>query len=203
MRAPRLAARRDQAPHLTYFRGIGLALKPRLAKLLRAYGRHRHDSPNFVQSFEPTSIERLSKLVSCPGVVLLSSASSRPWDFVKAGDPRTVADLVTPKGLDWIARFARGIGPDLSLVIPRDKSGKLGTPTRLVRDAHAKKLLVHPYTMRNENSFLPLDFRKGTDPAAYGDAFGAFKVYFEQGIDGIFSDNPDTALLARADLVGK
>ncbi|MBC3992142.1 glycerophosphodiester phosphodiesterase [Streptomyces sp. AC563] len=192
-----------ETKHPTYFRDIGLALEPRLAKLLRAYGRHRHNSPNFVQSFEPSSIERLSKLVSCPGVVLLSSASSRPWDFVQAGDPRTVADLVTPKGLAWIARFARGIGPDLSLVIPRDKSGKLGTPTTLVRDAHARKLLVHPYTMRNENSFLPLDFRKGTDPAAYGDAFGALKLYFEQGIDGIFSDHPDTALLARADFVGK
>ncbi|MFE6780110.1 glycerophosphodiester phosphodiesterase [Streptomyces sp. NPDC057702] len=192
-----------ETKHPTYFRTIGLALEPRLAKLLRAYGRHRHNSPNFLQSFEPTSIERLSKLVNCPGVVLLSSPSSRPYDFVESGDPRTVADLVTPKGLAWIARFARGIGPDLSLVIPRETSGKLGTPTTLVRDAHARKLLVHPYTLRNENTFLPLDFRKGTDPAAYGDAFGALKAYFATGIDGIFSDNPDTALLARADFVGK
>lgn len=72
-----------------------------------------------------------------------------------------------------------------------------------MRDAHKAGLILHPYTMRNENSFLPADFRVGTDPNAYGDAFGAFKVYFEQGIDGIFSDNCDTALLARADFVGR
>jgi glycerophosphoryl diester phosphodiesterase len=55
--------------------------------------------------------------------------------------------------------------------------------------------------MRNENPFLPTNFRKGTDPTAYGDAFGAFKTYFETGIDGVFSDNADTALLARAAFV--
>ena len=45
-------------------------------------------------------------------------------------------------------------------------------------------------------------FRKGTDANAYGDSFGAFKVYFDTGIDGIFTDNPDTGLLAHADFVG-
>ncbi|AWI27660.1 glycerophosphodiester phosphodiesterase [Streptomyces sp. ICN441] len=190
-----------ETKHPTYFRGIGLGLEERLAKLLRRHGRHRRHSPVFLQSFEPSSIQRLAKLVDSPRVVLLSGANTRPWDFVQAGDPRTVADLVTPQGLKWIASFAQGIGPTLDLVVPRDASGKLGTPTTLVRDAHAQGLILHPYTMRNENSFLPADFRRGTDPHAYGDAFGAFRVYFEQGIDGIFTDNPDTGLLARADFV--
>ncbi|MFK4186691.1 glycerophosphodiester phosphodiesterase [Streptomyces sparsogenes] len=188
-----------ETKHPTYFRKLGLGLEERLAKLLRAYGRHRKDSPTFLQSFEPSSIQRLRKLVATPAVVLLSTANSRPWDFVEAGDPRTVADLVKPEGLAWIAGYADGIGPDLSLIIPRDSSGKLTTPTTLVKDAHAADLVLHPYTMRNENSFLPADFRRGTDATAYGDAFGAFKKYFETGIDGIFSDNPDTALLARED----
>lgn len=51
--------------------------------------------------------------------------------------------------------------------------------------------------MRNENPFLPAEYRKGTDADAYGDAFGAFKTYFATGIDGVFSDNADTAVLAR------
>ncbi|MDX3228548.1 glycerophosphodiester phosphodiesterase [Streptomyces sp. ME19-01-6] len=188
-----------ETKHPTYFRKLGLGLEERLAKLLRAYGRHRKDAPTFLQSFEPSSIQRLRKLVATPAVVLLSTANSRPWDFVEAGDPRTVADLVKPEGLTWIAGYADGIGPDLSLIIPRDSSGKLTTPTTLVKDAHAAGLVLHPYTMRNENSFLPADFRRGTDANAYGDAFGAFKKYFETGIDGIFSDNPDTALLAAED----
>ncbi|MEU1349895.1 glycerophosphodiester phosphodiesterase [Streptomyces sp. NPDC005775] len=192
-----------ETKHPTYFRGLGLGLEEPLARLLRRYGRHRAQSPLILQSFEPTSMRRLSKLVATPRVVLLSGAGSKPWDFVVAGDPRTTDDLVKPAGLEWMASFAQGIGPTLDLIIPKDGSGRLTTPTTLVRDAHARGLILHPYTMRNENTFLPADFRRGTDPNAYGDAFGAFAVYFATGIDGIFSDNPDTALLAAADFADK
>ena len=185
-----------ETKHPTYFAKLGLALEKPLAKLLRRYGRHKAHSPNFVQSFEPSSIEKLGKLVDCPGVVLLGALTTRPWDFVESGDPRTVADLVKPEGLQWIADFAQGIGPTLELVIPRNTDGTLGKPTTLVRDAHARKLLLHPYTVRNENTFLPVDFRRGQNPNDYGDAFGLFKRYFATGIDGLFSDNCDTALLA-------
>ncbi|MEU0525476.1 glycerophosphodiester phosphodiesterase [Streptomyces niveus] len=188
-----------ETKHPTYFRGLGLGLEERLAKLLRRYGRDRQDSPLFLQSFEPTSMQRMAKLVSTPRVVLFDAADTQPWDFKQSGDPRFVRDLITPEGLKWIASFAQGVGPWVDLIIPKDKDGKLGKPTTLVRDAHAKGLILHPYTMRNENSFLPADFRIGTDPNAYGDVFGAFKTYFEQGIDGIFTDNPDTGLLAAAD----
>lgn len=188
-----------ETKHPTYFRDLGLGLEEPLARLLRRYGRDRSDSPVFLQSFEPTSMRRMARLVSSPRVVLLSGPASRPWDFVRSGDPRTVADLVRPEGLAWIASFAQGIGPTLDLVVPRDANGRLTAPTALVRDAHAEGLLVHPYTLRNENSFLPADFRRGTDPNAYGDVFGAYRVYFATGIDGIFTDNPDTGLLAAAD----
>ncbi|SDJ90331.1 glycerophosphodiester phosphodiesterase [Streptomyces indicus] len=191
-----------ETKHPTYFRKLGLGLEEPLAKLLRKYGRHRKNSPNFLQSFEPGSIQRLNKLVDAPLVVLLSSAASRPWDFVEAGDPRTVADLVKPEGLKWIASYAQGLGPTLDLIIPRDASGRLTQPTTLVRDAHAAGLILHPYTMRNENTFLPAEFRRGTVASDYGDALGAFKVWFETGIDGIFTDNPDTGLLAAADFAG-
>lgn len=185
-----------ETKHPSYFRGLGLGLEEPLAKLLRRYGRDGRGAPLFLQSFEPSSIQRLSRLVSAPRVVLLSAAGTRPWDFELAKDPRTVADLVKPEGLRWIAGFAQGIGPTMDLILPRDAAGKLGAPTTLVADAHARGLILHPYTARNENNFLPADYRKGTDPTAYGDAFGAFKTYFEQGIDGIFTDQPDTGLLA-------
>ncbi len=188
-----------ETKHPTYFRGLGLGLEQPLARLLRRFRLHRASAPVFLQSFEPSSMERLADLVDTPRVVLLSSAGSRPWDFVASGDPRTVADLITPEGLREIAGYAQGIGPTLDLVIPRTEDGTLGAPTTLVADAHAADLLVHPYTMRNENAFLPADFRRGDDPNRYGDAFGALRTYFEQGIDGIFADQPDTALLAAAD----
>ncbi len=187
--------------HPTYFRASGLGLEERVAKLLRKHGKDRRNSPVILQSFEPTSVQRLRELVDNPLVVLLSDAGSRPWDFVESGDPRTTADLVTPQGLKEIASYAQGIGPTLNLIIPRDSAGRLTEPTTLVRDAHRAGLILHPYTMRNENPFLPAEFRKGADPDAYGDVFGAYRAYFATGIDGVFTDHPDTGLLAREDFV--
>ncbi len=66
-----------ETKHPTYFRGIGLGLEERLARLLRRYGRDTRDSSALIlQSFEPTSIQRLKKLVRTPGIVLLSTAGT-------------------------------------------------------------------------------------------------------------------------------
>ena len=35
------------------------------------------------------------------------------------------------------------------------------------------------------------------DPAAYGNAFGEYALFYATGIDGLFADNPDTAVEAR------
>ncbi|MFF7054515.1 glycerophosphodiester phosphodiesterase [Streptomyces griseorubiginosus] len=192
-----------ETKHPTYFRKLGLGLEERVAKLLHKHGKDRRNSPVILQSFEPTSIQRLNKLVDNPLVVLLSAANTRPFDFVETGDPRTVADLITPKGLREIAGYAQGIGPTLDLVITKKADGSLDKETTLVADAHRVGLILHPYTMRNENPFLPAEYRKGTDADAYGDAFGAFRRYFATGIDGVFTDNPDTGVLARQDFVNR
>jgi glycerophosphoryl diester phosphodiesterase len=190
-----------ETKHPTYFRKLGLGLEERVAKLLRKYGKDGRNSPVILQSFEPSSIQKLNQLVDNPLVVLLSSAASRPYDFVEAGDPRTVADLITPKGLREIAGYAQGIGPTLDLIIPKDANGNLTKPTTLVSDAHKVGLVLHPYTMRNENPFLPAEYRKGSAADGYGDSFGAFRTYFATGIDGVFTDNADTGVLARADFL--
>jgi glycerophosphoryl diester phosphodiesterase len=71
-----------------------------------------------------------------------------------------------------------------------------------VKRAHRAKLLVHAWTFRNENTFLPEDFREG-DPSsplylqAYGDAPAEYALFLGTGLDGVFSDNPDTAVASR------
>jgi len=80
--------------------------------------------------------------------------------------------------------------------VPRDAAGFLLEPTTLVPDAHQAGLVVHPYTFRNENNFLPADFRSSPDPAAYGGAFAEYALFFGLGVDGLFTDNPDTAVAA-------
>ena len=187
-----------ETKHPTYFDSIGLSLEEELVRVLTRNGLNRPNAKVFVQSFETTNLRELAgPLKLRTPVVQLIAGSGAPYDLVAAGDPRTYADLITPAGLAEIATSADGIGPDKNRVIPRDASGALTSPTTLVDDAHGAGLLVHPYTFRSENTFLPLDFRSGTDPRAYGDAIAEYLVFYEVGVDGVFSDNPDVAVAAR------
>src|SRR3954454_1982824 len=188
-----------ETKHPTYFAAQGKPLEPLLVAALDRAGLNRPDAPVFVQSFETTNLRALHDELRVPLVQLLS-ATGAPADLVAAGDPRTYADLVTDAGLADIVSYAAAIGPDKTQVIARDAAGNLGAPTGLVGRAHAAGLLVHPYTFRNENQFLPADLRSGTDPNAYGNVFAEYAAYFAAGVDGVFADNPDTAVAARAEL---
>jgi glycerophosphoryl diester phosphodiesterase len=189
-----------ETKHPTYFRAQGLALEPPLVRTLIRNGLNRPDSKVWVQSFEVGNLVALNSVLRV-NLVQLTSASGAPYDFVATGDPRTYADLTTPAGLRWVARYADVLGPDKTQIVPRTATGALLPPTTLVRDAHRAGLDVVPYTFRNENTFLPLDFRRGTDPAQYGNAFAEYALYFSLGVDGLFSDNPDTAREARDEFV--
>jgi glycerophosphoryl diester phosphodiesterase len=88
-------------------------------------------------------------------------------------------DLATAAGLKGIAKYADGVGPNKGLLIPRDANNTLGAPTTFVEDAHAAGLVVHPWTFRRENTFLPKDYQQGNPaspefPRAIGDAPGEF-----------------------------
>jgi glycerophosphoryl diester phosphodiesterase len=127
-------------------------------------------------------------------------ASGAPYDRLAAGDPTTYADLVTPAGLSEIAGYADGVGANKNLVLPRDPaSGATGAPSALVDDAHARGLVVHVWTLRDENQFMATNFRIGTDPNAKGDGYAEAMAFLDAGVDGIFADHPDTTLAARND----
>jgi glycerophosphoryl diester phosphodiesterase len=196
-----------ETKHPTYFRGIGLPLEEPLLATLRANGLDRRDAKVFIQSFEVGNLKRLHGLTRVP-LVQLVDATGKPYDFVVSGDPRTYADLVTPAGLEEIATYARGIGPNKNLIVPRDSANRLLPPTTLVRDAHRAGLVLHPWTFRNENTFLPADFQQGNPasplfPIAKGDAPAEYRLFFELGVDGLFSDDADTAVATRTQLFGR
>ncbi|NKE57110.1 glycerophosphodiester phosphodiesterase [Lentzea sp. PSKA42] len=185
-----------ETKHPTYFQSIGLALEPKLVDVLNRNGLNRRGAKVYVQSFEVANLKELNKSLRVP-VVQLINASGAPYDFVAGGDKRTYSDMVTPAGLKEIATYADGIGATKDRIIPRDAAGFLQQPTTLVQDAHKARLIVHAWTFRNENSFLPADFRSSADPAAYGRAFEEYDLFFKQGLDGVFADNPDTAVEAK------
>jgi glycerophosphoryl diester phosphodiesterase len=182
--------------HSTYFRSIGLPMEQRVLDVLHRNGLDNRNSGVIIQSFEVGNLQWLHQHTAVP-LMQLTSATGAPADFVASGDPRTYADLVTPQGLRGVAEYATYLGPDKNQIIPRDASNHLTAPTTLVADAHRAGLLVTPYTFRNENNFLPADFQRGTNPADYGNAIAEYVLFFEVGVDGMFSDNTDTAVLAR------
>jgi glycerophosphoryl diester phosphodiesterase len=188
-----------ETKHPTYFQQAGLPLEPRLLGLLRRNGLNRGDAPIIVQSFETTNLQQLREFGLRTPVVQLFGASGAPYDLASSGDPRTYADLARPAELRRIARYADGIGPDKSLVIPRLADGSLGSPTELVDDAHTAGLVVHPYTFRAENTFLPVDLRRGTTASDFGRAIDEQVAFLRTGIDGLFTDHPDITVIARAD----
>ncbi|MEH3033534.1 MAG: glycerophosphodiester phosphodiesterase [Aeromicrobium erythreum] len=197
----RLGRRIAVAPetkHPTYFRSIGLPLEEPLLRSLQRAGWTRPSSPVVVQSFEVTNLQELSRRTKVQ-LVQLTSATGAPYDLASRGDATTYADLMSPAGLRAVSRYAQWLGPEKSSVIPRDASGRLTVPTRVVRDAHRAGLKVTVYTFRAENTFLPTEYREGTDPAGQGDLAGEITRFLDAGVDGVFSDFPDTAVRARDD----
>ena len=190
-----------ETKHPTYFRSIGLPLEEPLVQALRANGYRGRNAPVFVQSFEVGNLQRLNRMTNVQ-LVQLIDATGKPYDFVVSGDPRTYADLVTPAGLAEIATYADGIGANKNLIVPRDAQNRLTSPTTLVQDAHRAGLLVHSWTFRRENTFLPEDFRQGNPASpvylqATGDFPAELRLFYKLGVDGLFSDNPDVAVAVR------
>jgi glycerophosphoryl diester phosphodiesterase len=187
-----------ETKHPTYHRSIGLPLEEKLVALLKDHGYAGRDAPAFVQSFEVANLRALRRMTDLRLVLLIDAKATpegevdygRPYDFVAAGDTRTYADLLTPAGLKELAKFVDGIGPSKVCIVPADAQGRLLPPTTLVRDAHAAGLLVHPYTFRAEPKFLAAGYR--------GDPLKEYEQFYQLGVDGVFTDQPDLAVRARS-----
>jgi glycerophosphoryl diester phosphodiesterase len=190
-----------ETKHPSYFDSIGLSLEEPLLQTLRASGLDRTDAKVFIQSFEVGNLQELDRETDVP-LVQLIDGSGAPADFVLRHDPRTYDDLVTPAGLREVARYADGIGPAKTRIVPLDATRHNLAPTTLVDDAHSAGLVVHPFTFRPENTFLAADFQLG-DPAnpafarARGNQPAELALFYRLGVDGVFADNPDTAVAVR------
>lgn len=193
-----------ETKHPTYFDSIGLSLEEPMLEVLTRHGWRGPRDPVFIQSFETANLRALRGRTKLR-LIQLVNASGAPYDRVAAGDPLTYDQMVTPAGLKDVASYADGVGVATSRIVPVGPDGHLLAPTTLVQDAHRAKLDVHTWTIRDENSQLPLDFRLG-DPAnpayarATGNVAGWLSSLLDLGVDGVFADNPGTA---RAVLAGR
>ncbi|NJK44690.1 MAG: glycerophosphodiester phosphodiesterase [Pleurocapsa sp. SU_196_0] len=212
-----------ETKHPTYHQRLNLALEDRLLAVLEKAGWNSRNAPVFVQSFEVANLKylrsksqvRLVQLVDADDVALDGKISfaapyDRPYDWTLAGDKRTFGDLLTDAGLREVKTYADGIGPwkryiVSSRAVDANNDGKAddtnGDSTvneadrvmlpasDLIARAHRAGLLVHTWTFRNEPRRLIGEYKN--DPGA------EYKQFYALGIDGVFSDFPDTAVKSR------
>jgi glycerophosphoryl diester phosphodiesterase len=190
-----------ETKHPTYFQGVASAngvqrMEDKLVSILHASYGNLSDAPVFIQSFEVGNLQYVNTQTNIR-IAQLLNGSGRPYDFTVSGDSRTYADLakLNADGLLFIDGYADGLGVNTNLMIPL-VGGKLGTPTTLVSDAHSVGLVVHGWTFRAENVFLPNEFDSSADPAAYGDMKGQIQAFVALGMDGFFTDQPDLGVAA-------
>ena len=181
----------------TYAEGAGVQrMEDKLVAILHAnYGNDRN-APVYIQSFEVSNLQYVNGKTDIK-IAQLLNGSGRPYDFTLAGDARSYQDLALATGLDFIDGYADGVGANTALMIPL-VGGRLGSPTTLIADAHARGLAVHGWTFRAENIFLPNEFDSSTNPAEFGNLSGQIRAFAVLGIDGIFTDQPDLGVAAIA-----
>ncbi len=148
--------------------------------------------------------------VAPDGSITYAAPFDRPYDWAVSGRAGTFGDLLTPAGLAEVRTYADGIGPWKPYLISsacvtiaagkcadingdglvNDADRKLLPASRVVANAHAVGLLVHPYTFRNEQRRLASTFK--------GNPLNEYLAFYEIGVDGLFTDFTDTAVAARA-----
>jgi glycerophosphoryl diester phosphodiesterase len=195
-----------ETKHPTFHQRLGLALEGRLVRILDRYDLDKRRSPVFIQSFEQSNLQRLNRMtdvrlvqlvdaadVDANGVLVYFAPWDRPYDWTVSGDPelmsRTFGFFATNEGLEEISTYADGIGPWKKYIVSTNAANNTLPPTDLVQRAHAHGLLIHTWTFRSEQSQLANQYM--------GNPINEYLQFYELGIDGVFSDFPDTAFTAR------
>ncbi|MBI3118960.1 MAG: glycerophosphodiester phosphodiesterase [Candidatus Hydrogenedentes bacterium] len=147
----------------SFHRENNLPLEQKTLAVLDQFGFKGPEAKCFVQCFDPETLKRLrdEHHTVLPLIQLI-------------GDDDVQDTLVSQEGLDVIAQYANGIGPDKK---------RIEQNPQLVQWAHARKLLVHPYT-----------FRKDQPGKGYENFEAELRqFYFTYDVDGLFTDHPDVA----------
>ena len=196
-----------ETKHPTFHQTLNLPLEGELVRVLDRNGLNKRKSPVFIQSFEQSNLKQLNTMTPVRLVQLVDANDTdpitgeptyaapfdRPYDWTVSGDPvlqaRTFGFFATDEGLAEIKTYADGIGPWKVYIIPTTGSGggDVKPPTNLIQRAHAHGLLIHTWT-----------FRDDAFPTGYpGGPVEEYLAFYRLGIDGVFSDFPDTAWAAR------
>ena len=174
-----------------------------------------------LQYIRTKSAVKIIQLLSCYDVALNGDliftvpagefiSDGKPYDWQLKGDARDYSFFRTEAGLDYVKTYANGIGPWKTFIISykgtdanndgiaddmnadtviNDADKEALPPTTLIADAHKRGLLVHAYTFRNEGRRLLRNYNN--NPIL------EYQAFYKLGLDGVFSDFADTAVMAR------
>jgi glycerophosphoryl diester phosphodiesterase len=189
-----------ETKHPTYHKNLKLPLEKRLVAALERAGWNHRDAPVIIQSFEQANLKELRNMTPVRLVQLVDANDAnpdgsmdftppfdRPYDWTVAGRTDLFGYFTTDAGLREIKSYADGIGPWKRYIV-RTRFGEL-LVTDLIKRAHEQGLLVHTWTFRNEQSRLLAHY--------CGNPVNEYLQFYRLGIDGVFSDFPDTAVTSR------
>lgn len=181
--------------HATYFASIDLPLDQLVADRLGRWGSRERLT---IECFERTVLGQVKQRgVDAEYVYLLESTGAAADLVARDGDrAESYAEQLTDAGLARLAREVDGVSVDKTLLIDNPKGAHPGT-TDLVARAHEHGLSVFTWTLRPENRFLAPGHRVGGAPADWGDWRREFELILSTGVDGVFADHPDLAVVAR------
>ncbi len=201
--------------HASYFASIGLPLDELFAAELAAAGWSEDDRLT-VECFEETVLGQIRDRGVVARYVFLVEPEGCPADQVatRGAAARTYASYLTADGMAALALSVDGISFDKHILQAADVSISTvsdstvsdstvsGSPAgiELIARAHAAGLTVFCWTLRAENKFLAKSLRHGSSARQFGDWMTEFLELMEMGVDGVFTDQPDLAIEARAAL---
>ncbi|MET0990330.1 MAG: glycerophosphodiester phosphodiesterase family protein, partial [Glaciihabitans sp.] len=176
--------------HPSYFASIGLPLDELFAAEIAGWATADN---LIVECFEKPVLLQIRERGIPGALVFLVDKTGNP-----EGDTTSYADHLSDEGLARLAAEVDGISVSKFLLLQGDDAGSAIGVTDLVARAHAAGLSVYVWTLRAENAFLPKNMRIGDTKAAYGDWKAEFALILSSGVDGVFADQPDLAIAARA-----
>jgi glycerophosphoryl diester phosphodiesterase len=181
--------------HATYFASIGLPLDELFADEIRDWAT---ESNLVVESFEQSVLTKI-RARGIPGkLVFLAEHKGVPADLVGGANPRSYADHLGQAGLTRLRTEVDGVSVSRKLMLRLDLGKNAIGTTDIVARAHAAGLVVFCWTLRAENKFLAKNNRVRGDARDFGNWRREFELVMSSGVDGVFADQPDLAVAARA-----
>lgn len=148
-----------------FYKEKGADIDLELHKVLAANGLNTKEgqkaTPLILESFHRASLKKLREL------------GSDNYTLIQLVWFTQFNDFLSPEGLKEVAKYANGIGPVLSMVLPPN--------SWIVYQAHALGLAVHPWILYE---------------AVPGKGFDSKRAYmhhllYDLGVDGVFTEEPD------------